>query len=311
MGATTITGTGPGSAEGPLRGFDLDNIRKVFINQSGTLLPCIYIVGTAGAEKYVLRAIGDGEIKIDASDVPDYLGNKLVPGVNINFTISVGPNKTLTIDSTDQFVKVDAGDSTASYLATKLIAGAGITLTSSIGPNKTLTVASTAGGSSIGVEQIETLNGSPSTLPFTNVGGEFIWNSFIAGSPPKYPTTTSIWSPFGSGTSYISFTPAPDGTTPDKFSCSKNIRSLRFYTTFQTSIGTTSRWRTRLYVNGVNVSGQNWGSPPNGVVNMRVFNVLEYGGIAAGSLIHTTIEVNTLPASCQNNSSYFVVEYDI
>jgi hypothetical protein len=55
---TTTEGTGQGSAEGPLRGFDLDNIRKVFIYQSGTLLPCIYIVGSGGAEKYVLRATG-------------------------------------------------------------------------------------------------------------------------------------------------------------------------------------------------------------------------------------------------------------
>lgn len=210
----------------------------------------------------------------------------------------------------DEKVKVDAADSVAGYLDGKLIAGTNITLTPSIGPNKTLTIDASSGGGVIGIEQIVTLNGTPTTGPFTNVGGEFIWNSFLA-SVPMYPSTTNIWAPFGSATSYISFTPAPNGTTPDKWSCSKNIRSLRFYTLFQTSTGSTSRWRTRLYVGGVNVSAQNWGSPPNGVVNMRVFNVLEYGGIAAGSLIHTTIDVNTLPVSCQNNNSYFVVEYDI
>jgi len=140
---TTTEGVGPGAASGPLRGFDLDNIRKVFINQSGTLLPCIYIVGSGDTSKYVLRATGDGQVKIDSTDVPDYLGAKLVEGTNINFTVSVGPNKTLTIDATDQFVKVDAGDSTSGYLATKLIAGTNITLTPSVGPNKTLTIDAT------------------------------------------------------------------------------------------------------------------------------------------------------------------------
>jgi hypothetical protein len=162
----------------------------------------------------------------------------------------------------------------------------------------------------IGIEQFVTGNGTPTTGPFTDIGSEFIWNSFLA-SVPHYPTTTNIWAPFGSATSYITFIPAPDGTTPDKFSCSKNIRTLRFYTLIQTSTASTSRWRVRLYVNDINVSGQNWGSPPNGVANMRIFNVLEHGGIAAGSLIHTTIEMNTLPTSTQNNNSYCVVEYDI
>lgn len=167
---TTTEGTGQGSAEGPLRGFDLDNIRKVFINQNGVLLPCIYIVGSGGTEKYVLRVSADGQVKLDPTDEADYLGNKLVPGVNINFTISVGPNKTLTIDSTDQFVKVDAGDSTASYLATKLIAGANITLTPSIGPNKTLTVASTGGSG----EKVK-IDGADSTA-------DYLATKLLAGS---------------------------------------------------------------------------------------------------------------------------------
>jgi hypothetical protein len=48
---TTTEGTGTGSAEGPLRGFDLDNIRKVFIYQNGVYMPCIYVVGSAGTER--------------------------------------------------------------------------------------------------------------------------------------------------------------------------------------------------------------------------------------------------------------------
>ncbi len=101
MGATSVTGlSGPGSAEGPLRGFDLDNIRKVFIYQDGVLVPCIYIVGSGGAEKYVLRAVGDGQVKVDSTDEADYLGNKLVAGTNITLVPSVGPDKTITINST-------------------------------------------------------------------------------------------------------------------------------------------------------------------------------------------------------------------
>lgn len=140
---TTTEGTGTGSAEGPLRGFDLDNIRKVFVYQNGTYMPCIYIVGSGGAEKYVLRVSADGQVKIDATDEADYLGNKLVAGTNITLTPSAGPNKTLTIDATggggDQ-VKIDAADSTADYLDAKLLAGSGITLTVSAGPNKDMTV---------------------------------------------------------------------------------------------------------------------------------------------------------------------------
>ena len=59
MGASTTQGTGTGGSEGPLRGYDLDNIRRVYINQNGNLLPCIYIIGSGGGEKYVLRAVGD------------------------------------------------------------------------------------------------------------------------------------------------------------------------------------------------------------------------------------------------------------
>ena len=87
---------------------------------------------------------------------------------------------------------------------------------------------------------------------------------------------------------------------------------LRFYTVIQTSVATTSRWRTQLLLNGVGSgTGQYWGSPPNNIGNMRVFGVLEYGGIAAGTQISVRIDNNTLPASLQNQSSYFVIEYDI
>jgi len=144
MGASTTQGTGTASAEGPLRGYDLDNIRRVYINQSGTLLPCIYIIGSGGGEKYVLRAVSDGQVKVDAADIPDYLGEKLVAGTNITLVTSAGPNKTITINSAgggggDQ-VKIDAADSTADYLDAKLLAGSGITLTVSAGPNKDMTI---------------------------------------------------------------------------------------------------------------------------------------------------------------------------
>ena len=54
----------------------------------------------------------------------------------------------------------------------------------------------------IGIEQISTLNGTPATGPFTNVGGEFIFNSFLA-SVPMFPALADspAWSPQGSPTS--------------------------------------------------------------------------------------------------------------
>lgn len=106
MTAESVTGIGPGSAEGPLRGYDLDNIRKVYINQSGNLLPCITILGPVypggGAEKYILRAVGDGQVKVDEVDqVPGYLLDKLIPGTNITFNVSSGPDQTITINSSN------------------------------------------------------------------------------------------------------------------------------------------------------------------------------------------------------------------
>jgi hypothetical protein len=96
MTATSITGKGTGSAEGPLRDYSIDNIRKVYVKVGDNLLPCIYVEGN----KYILRTAGDGGIKIDSGDdVSGYLSDKLLPGLNITFTISAGPNKTLTINS--------------------------------------------------------------------------------------------------------------------------------------------------------------------------------------------------------------------
>lgn len=101
MTAQSITGTGPGSAEGPGHlNYNLDNIKKVFINQSGQLLPCIYIITDGNSGKYVFRAASDGQIKIDQDDdVPNYFLDKILPGANIIFSASPGPNKTLTISS--------------------------------------------------------------------------------------------------------------------------------------------------------------------------------------------------------------------
>lgn len=90
----------------------------------------------------------------------------------------------------------------------------------------------------------------------------------------------------------------------------KNIRNIRFYTFIQTSVASTSRWNVQLFVNG-SVKVTSWGSAPNNVNNQRCFNVIEWGGILANSLITVVINPNTLPASVQNNNSYFVVEYDL
>jgi hypothetical protein len=234
--------------------------------------------------------------------------SQLLPPNSILITSGPGADsfKGVTEGESGQ-LKIDSLDS-SDYLGNKLVAGNYISLATSVGPDKNITISTSA--SSIGIEQISTSNGSPITGPFTNVGGQFIWNSFLT-SVPKYLTATNIWSPYGTGTSHITIIPAPDAVTSDQFVCSKNIRNLRFYTIFQTSVATTGRWRTNLVVNGTIVSGLNWGAPPNNVINMRTFGVLEWGGIAAGSTIYTTIDASTLPASCQNSNSYFVIEYDL
>lgn len=155
-------------------------------------------------------------------------------------------------------------------------------------------------------------NNGTTTQPFTKVGADLIWTSNGgANTGPNFGTTTSIWAPFGSVTSYITITPGAINV-PDYFVCSKNIRSLRFYTEFQTSTASTSRWRTNLFLNGVlSGTGNFWGAPPNNVPNQRVFGVLEWGGIAAGTQITVKIDANTLPFSVQNSTSYFVIEYEL
>lgn len=166
--------------------------------------------------------------------------------------------------------------------------------------------------SNIGIEYLQTNNGSM-TQPFINSGTERIWswNGEMIPKGPHFNTSTEIWAPFGSATSYITVIPGGTGI-PDTFVCSKNIRTLRFYTEIQTSTPTTSRWRVRLYLNGISSgTGNYWGAPPNNVNNQRVFGVLEYGGIPAGTSITVAIDNNTLPPSLQNNTSYFVIEYDL
>lgn len=163
------------------------------------------------------------------------------------------------------------------------------------------------GSIGVGIERVNTNNGT-----FVKDGRDFIWTSNGGSNTnPHFDTTTDIWAPFGSATSYI--TVVPGGlNTPDYFVCSKNIRTLRFYTEIQVSVASTSRWRTNLFLNGVPASpAQFWGAPPNNTTNTRVFGVLEYGGIPAGTEITVKIEANSLPTSTQNNASYFVVEYEL
>lgn len=159
----------------------------------------------------------------------------------------------------------------------------------------------------IGVESLGTVDGT-----FIVSGTEFIWsdNGGI-GTAPRFNTAASVWAPYGSTTSYITVVPGGAGV-PDYFTCSKNIRMLRFYTEIQVSVASLSRWRTRLYLNGVNSgTGAYWGAPPNNTGNIRVFGVLEYGPIPANTEISVRIDRNTLPNSTQNQSSYFVIEYEL
>jgi hypothetical protein len=166
MTAQTVTGIGPGSAEGPLRGYDLDNIRRVYINQGGDLLPCVYLAGVTGEHtgKWILRAVGDGQIKIDANDqVSDYFANKILPGTGIMFVTSPGPDKTLTINATgatdDHMVLVNGTDTTPGFLASKLVAGANITLTvMNPGGNETIGISATGAATSSTIVSSAPLN---------------------------------------------------------------------------------------------------------------------------------------------------------
>lgn len=146
MGAQSVTGIGQGSAEGPLRGYDLDNIRKVYIQIDDNLYPCVIFQDN----KWILRSTGEGQIKIDSTDdVPGYFINKILPGTGINFILSPGPDKTLTIEATGGVgtdkVKVDVADAVADYLANKLLPGTNVTFNVSAGPNKTITINSSGG----------------------------------------------------------------------------------------------------------------------------------------------------------------------
>lgn len=145
MTAQAVTGVGSGSSEGPLRGFDLDNIRRVYIDQNGELLPCVFLMDETGPHtgKWVLRAVGDGQIKIDADDeISGYFADKIIPGTGVVFVTSPGPNKTVTINTTidDHKVLIDGADVIAGFLDTKILAGTNIQFVTSVGPNKAMTI---------------------------------------------------------------------------------------------------------------------------------------------------------------------------
>lgn len=155
-----------------------------------------------------------------------------------------------------------------------------------------------------GLERVNTSDGT-----FVDIGAQRIWTSG-SGSAPTISSRT-VLAPFGSTTSYITLNPSASGTTSDTFTCSRNITNLRGYVAIQTSGGgSTSRWRVFLYINGI-LTSNFWGAPPNGVNNQRTQCVFEYGPIPAGSTIEIRIDENTLPASLQNQASYFMVEYEL
>ncbi len=159
----------------------------------------------------------------------------------------------------------------------------------------------------IGRERINTSNGT-----FIRVGSDAVWNNFAAAGTPAF-TTKDIWAPFGGTTSFITIVPATSATDFDSFTCTKNITSLRFYTEMQVSIASTGRWRTNLFLNGVGSgTSQYWGAPPNNIGNVRVFGVLEFEAIAAGTNISVKIDASQLSGtSLQNANSYFVIEYEL
>ncbi len=65
MGAQTTEGTGLGSAEGPLRGYSLDYISKVFIGPLTALKTCVDFTNN----RYILR-VGASDVTFDDSNVP-------------------------------------------------------------------------------------------------------------------------------------------------------------------------------------------------------------------------------------------------
>jgi hypothetical protein len=162
---------------------------------------------------------------------------------------------------------------------------------------------------STGLEQLQTnQNGT-----FLENGTELYFSANGLGAAAITPclatASLNVWSPVGDP-STITVTPGAAGID-DYFVCSKNIKTLRWYQTMQVSVASTSRWRTRIYLNGIaSGNGQYYGASSNGVGNNRVFGVLEHGGIPAGTQIFFRVEKNTLPASVQNNSSYCVIEYE-
>lgn len=165
-----------------------------------------------------------------------------------------------------------------------------------------------AGFLGLGMESLGTVDGTF----IRNGNSDFIWSANGgSGSVPRFRKKASVWAPFGSTTSFIKVVPGGAGV-PDYFTCSKNIRTLRFYTELQLSVPSTGRWRTRLLLNGIDSgTGQYWGSPGNNIANTRVFGVLEFGPIPAGTQVSVRIDAALLPNSTQNNGSYFVIEYEL
>lgn len=158
-----------------------------------------------------------------------------------------------------------------------------------------------------GIEIINSTNGTFDV----QANGNYIWNS-VDTSKPTFLNNTQILSPYGSTNSYITVIPSANAATSQSFTCSKNIVSIRVYTTLQISGLSGGRWRVLLFLNGVQTSiNDYYGSNNTGNNNERGLNVLEYGPIPQGTNFKIEIKPTNISATVQNGSTYIVVEYEI
>ena len=138
----------------------------------------------------------------------------------------------------------------------------------------------------------------------------------LAGGQPNpviLSPTTTVWSPSGSVTPHITVIPGSLGPpiVSDGFICDRPIKMLRFYVGIQYNLAQAvgRRCLVNLFVGGVNVNYV-WLVVPNGATNTRAAGVIEWGGIPAGTLITSQINLNALSGNLAYANCYFVVEYE-